>query len=135
MLLAGSAYDSFTSPTILKEVEEVLEELRFSAPRTQVQTWFDVFVRYSRQVFPEAIPGDDAGAVRGDAADLPVLKTAYAVAVADQEFADVIADARARGGWFVVSENTRHFTPGWNVYGWQFTTAYAFLRYLIAHQR
>jgi predicted nucleic acid-binding protein len=129
MLLAGAAYDSFTSPAILGEVEEVLGRPRFGAAPAQVRLWLDVFLRASRQVFPELIPGDGAGAVRGDVEDLPVLKTAYAAA-AGEEFGDILVTARTDGGWFLVSENTRHFTPGWNVHGWQFIPAHEFLQLL-----
>lgn len=115
MRLAGQAYDSFTSPAILDEVEKVLVRPRFDAARGQVRLWLDAFLRMGRQVFPEVIPGGDAGAGRGDVADLPVLHTAYAAAAAGEELGDILAAARADGGWFIVSENTRHFTPGWNV--------------------
>jgi hypothetical protein len=132
MLLAGVAYDSFTSPAILDEVEDVLARPRFGAAG-QVRHWLDAFLRASRQVFPALIPGDDARALRGDVEDLPVLKTGYAVAAAGEEFGDILAAARAGGGWFIVSEDTHHFTPGWNVYGWQFITAHEFLQLL--HRR
>ncbi len=59
-----------------------------------------------------------------------MLKTAYAVVASGEELRDVLAAARAGSGWFLVSENTRHFTPGWNVYGWQFVTARSFLSLL-----
>ncbi len=130
MLLAGVAYNSFTSPAILDEVEEVLVRPRFGAAAGQVRLWLDAFLRASRQVFPELIPGDDAKAVRGDREDLPVLKTGYAIAATGKEFGDLLAAARSDGGWFLVSENTRDFTPGWNVPGWQFITAHTFLRLL-----
>lgn len=130
MRLAGLAYDSFTSPAILDEVEEVLVRPRFGAARGQVRLWLDAYQRMSRQVFPELIPGDDAAAVRGDVEDLPVLKTAFAIAAAGDELGNILADARADGGWFLVSENTRHFTPGWTVHGWRFITAHEFLRLL-----
>jgi hypothetical protein len=59
--------------------------------------------------------------------DLPILNTAYAVAAGDAEAREVLAAARLSGGWFIVSENTRHFPPGRNLHGWQFITAHAFL--------
>lgn len=111
MRLAGQAYDSFTSPAILEEVEDVLVRPRFGASRGQVRLWLDAFLRVSRQVFPEIIPGGDPAVVGGDPDDLPVLNTAYAA---------------AGGG----AENTRDFSPGRNVYGWRFVTAYTFLRVL-----
>ncbi|MBA2451219.1 MAG: hypothetical protein H0V51_24665 [Chloroflexi bacterium] len=43
--LAGVAYDSFTSPAILDEVEEVLAQPRFGAAPTLVRLWLDVFLR------------------------------------------------------------------------------------------
>lgn len=133
MLLAGVTYDSFASPAILSEVEEVLARPHFGATPGQVRLWFDAFVRASRQVFPELIPGEDAGDVRADVDDLPVLKTAYGVAAAGEEFGDILAAARSDGGWFNVSEDTRHFILGWNVHGWQFISAHAFLRLLKGH--
>jgi predicted nucleic acid-binding protein len=130
MLKAAQAYDSFTSPTILDEVEDVLLRPRIAASRASARRWLDAFLRSSRQVFPEAIPGGDPRAVGGDLEDLPVLHTAYAATVAGPDVAEVLATARADGGWFLVSENTRHFPPGQNVYGWQFTTASRFLQTL-----
>lgn len=132
MLLAGVVYDSFTSPAILDEVENVLARPRFGAPTGDVRIWIDSYLRASRQVFPEAIPGEDTGAVRGDVDDLPVLKTVYAVAAAGEELGEVLVTARLDGGWFLVSENTRHFTPGWNVHGCQFITSHAFLGLLLS---
>jgi hypothetical protein len=52
------------------------------------------------------------------------------VTAAGQELHDTLQAARADGGWFLVSENTRHFTPGWNVHGWRFITAHVFLKRL-----
>lgn len=48
MLLAGVEYDSFISPPILDEVEEVLARPRFGADPAQVRLWLDVFMRASR---------------------------------------------------------------------------------------
>ena len=130
---AGRRYDSFTSPAILAEVEEVLERPRFGASRAAVRLWLDRFVRLSRQVFPESFPDVDAGPVHADLSDLPVLRTALAVP-ATQEFAPIAAAARADGGWFLVSENTRDFMPGRNVWGWRFTTAHGFWQVLRARE-
>jgi predicted nucleic acid-binding protein len=127
MMLVGAAYDSFTSPAILDEVEDVLIRPRFGASVRQIRLWLDVFVRASRQVFPELIPGDDARAVRGDIEDLPILETAYAVPAAGEELGDLLVAAQTAGGWSIVSEDTHHFTPGRNVYGWRFITAHTFL--------
>lgn len=77
--LAGAAYDSFTSPAIFLELEEVLTQPRFGARSDQVRIWLDPIIRASRQVFPETVPGGGAGAVGGDVGDVPILKTAYAV--------------------------------------------------------
>jgi predicted nucleic acid-binding protein len=134
MLLAGVAYDSYTSPVILDEVQEVLARPRFGADPTQVRRWLDTFVRASRQVFPEVIANAGkgaAGVVRGDEADLPILHTAYAATAVGHEVGDALEAARTGGGWCLVPENTRHFTPGWNVHGWQFITASAFLQHLL----
>lgn len=57
MLLAGVAYDSFTSPAILEEVEEVLEKLRFGAARARVRAWLDAYLRSGRQAFPQPFSG------------------------------------------------------------------------------
>lgn len=135
MLLAGSAYDSFTRPAILEEVEAVLTRPHFGATSQQVRLLMDIFLPASRQVFPEALPPAEAAAVGGDLGDVPVLTTAYAVAAAGQEVVEVLATARTDGGWFLGWENTRHFTPGRNVYGWQFTTAHLFLRHLDQRSR
>lgn len=72
--------------------------------------------------------------VRGDVDDLPILHTAYAAAAVGGEVGDVLEAARASGGWFLVSQDTRHFTPGWNVHGWQFITAHAFVQRLLARR-
>jgi predicted nucleic acid-binding protein len=134
MLLAGQAYDAFISPAILEELEEVLSELRFNVPGGTVRAWYDVFLRSSRQVFPEIMPAGDAAAVGGDLEDLPVINTAYAAA-GDPELAGILSAARGDGGWFLVSENTRDFPPGRNVHGWQFITAHEFLRLLLRRDR
>lgn len=131
MRLAGQGYDAFISPAILDELEEVLQELRFNVPVARVRTWYDDFLRSCRQVFPETIPGGDPRAVGGDLRDVPVLHTAYAATVAGSAAVDALEAARADGGWFIVSENTRHFPPGHNVYGWEFTTASSFLQLLL----
>ena len=96
---------------------------RFRATSGQVRLWLDAFARASRQVFPDLIPGEDAGAVRGDVEGLPVLKTAYAVAAVGEDFGAILAAARFDRGWLIVSEDIRHFTPGWSVHGGQFSTA------------
>jgi hypothetical protein len=130
MRLAGVAYDSFTSPPILDEVEAVLLRPRFGIDRGHVRLWLDAFLRLSRQVFPQIIPGGDPAAVGGDVADLPVLHTAYAIAASGEQAEEVLAVARLHSGWYLVSENTRHFPPGRIVHGWQFATAQAFLHLL-----
>jgi predicted nucleic acid-binding protein len=130
MRLAGQVYDSFTSPAILDEAEEVLVRPRFGVSRGHVRLWLDAFLRMSHQVFPEVIPGGDPAAVGGDVEDLPVLNTAYAAAASGEEMSEILAAARLSDGWFIVSENTRHFPPGRNVHGWQFITAHLFLRLL-----
>ena len=58
---------------------------RFGATRAHVRLWLDAFLRVSRQVFPEVIPGGEPAAVGGDLGDLPVLNTAYAAAAGDVE--------------------------------------------------
>lgn len=135
MLLAGIVFDSFTSPAILEEVEDVLIRPRFGASRPRVQQWLDAFVRASRQVFPQLVPGANARAVRGDLDDLPILQTAYAVLVASADYADVVERAKTDGGCYLVSENTTDFTPGWNVHGFRFVRAEEFLRILLRRGR
>lgn len=132
VLLAGVAYDSFTSPAILEETERVLEELRFGVTPVRVRAWVDAYVRSGRQAFPQLVPLNDARVVGGDVADLPVIKTAYAVAANAEEFGDVLGAARSDRGWFLVSENTRHFPPGRNVYGWELIRAHRFIQILLA---
>lgn len=131
MLLAGGIYDSVTSAQILDEVRDVLVRPRFAVPPIRVSKWMDIFLRASRQVFPQLIPSGEAGAVGGDIGDLAVLHTAYAVNASGEELEPVLAAARGDGGWFLVSENTRDFVPGHNVYGWQFVTAHEFHRILV----
>lgn len=130
VLLAGVAYNGFTSPAILEELEEVLTRPRFGATQDAVRLWLDEFVRVSRQVFPESIPAADARVVHGDVDDLPILGTAYAVDAAATEYAEVLA--AAQGQRYLVSQNTRHFTPGWNVFGWNFLEVETFQRLLLA---
>lgn len=130
LLLAGVVYDSFTSPAILEEVEEVLVRPRFGADPARVRKWLDAFVRASRQVFPQTIPTVSAGVVRGDVDDLPVLHTAYAATATGDDAPGVLQAAGEDGGWFLVSANTRHFTPGWNVHGWRFIATTDFMQRL-----
>jgi hypothetical protein len=135
MRVAGQAYDSFTSPAILGEVEQVLVRPRIGAAPADVRAWLDEFLRVNRQVFPETIPGGDPRAVGGDLADLPVLNTAFATAIAGPDAAEALAAARTNGGWFLVSENTRHFPPGQNIHGWEFITSFNFLQLLRRESR
>jgi hypothetical protein len=95
--LAGVAYDSFTSRDILDEAAEVLARPRFALPAHVLRHRIDAFVRASRQVFAELVPGGDARAVGGDADDLPVLKTALAVFASASAYPDVVARSREPG--------------------------------------
>jgi hypothetical protein len=52
-----------------------------------------------------------------------MLNTAYAAAAGGGDADEILRAARADGGGFLVSENTRDFNPGRNVYGWRFVTA------------
>jgi hypothetical protein len=52
--LAGQAYDSFTSPSILIEVEEVLIRPRFGAPPAHVRLLLNTFVPCAARTFAEA---------------------------------------------------------------------------------
>lgn len=135
MLLAGELYDSFTSPSILEEFEEVAARPRIAGDVTLVRTWLDVHLRASRQVFPEFIPGGGAAAVGGDIGDLPILKTAFAASVGGEDMTRILELASHDGGCYIVSENTSDFVPGHNVYGWEFTTATMFLRLLRRRRR
>ena len=119
-----------SSPSLLDEVEAVLLRHRFSATRESVRLWTDAFVRASHQVFPEAVPSEDARAVGGDAGDLPILRTAFA-ALADGSLADALGLARDGDGLFIVSEDVHDFVPGHNVYGWEFITSVTFVRKLL----
>ena len=126
--LAGALYDSFTSPAILDEVETVLERPRFGISREETRVWIDVFVRHSRQVDPAIIPGDLAKVLGDDQKDNPILKTAFAVHL-HEEGQPAVTVARHAGGWFVVSLDS-DFTPGWNVFGWEFIRPREFLNRL-----
>src|SRR5579884_1252433 len=134
MRLAGHLYDSFTSPAIIEEVQEVLARPEFGGYRSSINSWLDDFVRASRQMFPEDITQGGARIVHGDTTDLPILHTAFAVNAAGAEFAAILEAAQDDGGWFLVSENTRDLSPGWNVYGWQFTTAAGLLARLLRRE-
>jgi predicted nucleic acid-binding protein len=128
---AGLAYDSFTSHDILDEAVGVLARPQFGLPADLVRRRMDTFVRASRQVFAELIPGGDPAAVGGDADDLPVLKTALAVYAAASEYPEVVARAREPGGgFFLVSENTSDFPPGRTSHGFTFVRAHDFLEML-----
>ncbi|MBI3977123.1 MAG: hypothetical protein HY331_02950 [Chloroflexi bacterium] len=75
-------------------------------------------MRASRQVNPDAIPGDYAAVLNDDEKDTPVLKTALAVSV-HEDGQRAIAGAHMGWGCFIVSSD-RDFTPGRNVWGWTF---------------
>ena len=135
VLLAGLAYDSFTSPAILDEVREVLARPRFGADAAAVARWLDAFVRASRQVFPQVVPGGNPGAVRGDKDDLPILETAYAVYATAQEHHPVVETAQATGDLYLVSENSTDFVPGRNVHGFHFIRVEPFRRMLLTGGR
>ena len=131
ILLAGVVYDSFTSPAILDEVKDVLARPRFGADPSAVDRWLDVFVRASRQVFPQVASGGQPGTVRGDIDDLPILETAYAVYATGGEHDPVVARARLAGDLYLVSENSTDFVPGRNVHGFRFIRAADFHRFLV----
>ncbi|MDQ3701846.1 MAG: hypothetical protein M3442_13130 [Chloroflexota bacterium] len=133
MSAPGASWFSHPKGIVAILETSVLVRPHFGAAPTRVRQWLDAFVRASRQVIPEVIPSAGAEVVGGDVDDIPVLHTAYATAAAGEELFDVLQASRIDGGCFLVSENTRHFTPGWNVYGWQFITAHAFLERL--HKR
>ena len=90
MAVAGDLYDSFISPAILDEAEGVLARPRMARGPGPVGKWLDAYIRASRQVFPEFVPGGEVGAVGGDVGDLPVLKTAYAANVEGGEVAGIL---------------------------------------------
>lgn len=127
-LLAGLAYDSFTSPPILTEVETVLARPRFGIPAARTRIWLDNFVRMSRQVNPSAIPGDYAAALGHDEKDNPILKTALAVNL-HEDGQRAIGSAVIDLGCFIVSTDD-DFAPGRNVWGWAFIRPHAFLALL-----
>lgn len=123
--LAGILYDSFTSPAILEEVEEVLARPRFGVPVDETRRWLDVFVRQSRQVDPGLVPGSYASAVHSDEKDSPVLRTALAVNL-HEGGQRAIATAKTGRGCFIVSWD-RDFAPGRSFWGWTFIRPDAFL--------
>lgn len=130
MLLAGIAYDSFTSPAIIDETAAVLTRPRFGANRGTIYRWLDMFVRASRQVFPDLLPSGNVDVVSGDEGDLPVLNTAYAVFAFASEYPSLVEQATQNGGFFLVSENTTHFRLHINSQGFQFIRVHSFLEIL-----
>ena len=126
--LAGTVFDSFTSPAIVEEVEIVLARPKFGFTIVETRRWLDVFVRHSRQVDPGVVPGEYTAALHGDVRDNPVLKTALAVNL-HEEGQGAIAEAGTRYGCFIVSWD-KHFEPGWNLWGWQCIRPDAFLALL-----
>jgi predicted nucleic acid-binding protein len=126
--LAGVLYDSFTSPAILMEVEQVLARPRFEVPVAETRRWIDVFVRGSRQVDPNRMPGNYAAVLGGDRKDNPILKTALAVNV-DEDGQIAIAAARVAAGCYIVSLDT-DFAANRNVWGWEFMRPDGFFRLL-----
>lgn len=128
MLLAGHAYDSFTSPAILGEVEQVLSRPRFGIPESETRIWLDHFVRMSRQLDATVIPGDYAAALGDDEKDNPILKTALAVNLHD-EGQEAIAFAAAKLGCFIVSTD-QDFAEGRTSWGWKFVRPHTFLALL-----
>lgn len=117
-------YDSFTSPTIIEETERVLAEARFGTSAQEVSVWLDAFVRRTRQVNSEAVPGDYSAALRGDEKDNPILLIALAVNLHD-EGQKALAVAGSHRGCFIVSRD-KHFEAGRNQWGWQFIRPDAF---------
>lgn len=128
--LAGRLYDSFTSEAILRETLDTLTGRRFNVASEQVTRWLAPFVRVSRQVDPEQVPGDFAAALHGDEADNPILKTALALYV-DPDGQAAIQAAMADLGCYVVSVDN-DFSPGRNVWGWTFIRPHVFLGLLRA---
>lgn len=126
--LAGVLYDSFTSPAIFAEVEQVLARRRFGIQLAETRRWIDVFVRGSRQVDPDRVPGDYAEAVGGDFKDNPILKTALAVNL-DPDGQMIIAAAREAAGSYIVSLDS-HFAANRNIWGWKVIRPDDFFRLL-----
>jgi predicted nucleic acid-binding protein len=130
VLLAGTAYNSFTSPAILDETERVLARPHLGYPVADTRRWIDTYVRHSRQVHPGIIPGDYAVALGNDPKDEPVLKTALAVSL-DEDGRVAVAAAHEGAGCYIVSLD-RDFAPGRNVWGWAFIRPEAFIALLRA---
>ena len=127
---AGMLYDSFTSPSILQEVEGVLVRPRFGYSVSETRRWLDVFLRHSRQVDHESIPGEYSAALGDDEKDNPVFKTALAVSL-NEEGQVAIEAAKLRYGCFLVSLD-RHFEEGRNAWGWEFIRPGSFWRMLLS---
>jgi predicted nucleic acid-binding protein len=127
---AAVLYDSFTSPEILEEVEGVLARPRFGYPVAETRKWLDVFLRHSRQVDPESVPGDYSAALGDDEKDNPVFKTALAVNL-HEEGQVAVENAKSRYGCFLVSMD-RDFEEGRTVWGWKFIRPASFWRLLLA---
>lgn len=127
---AGLVYDSFTSPGILQEVEDVLARPRFGYPVAETRRWLEVFLRHSRQVDPAFVPGDYSAALHADEKDNPIFKTALAVNL-HEEGQVALADAKCRYGCFLVSKD-RDFEEGRNVWGWEFIRPETFWQLLLS---
>ena len=126
--LAGLAYDSFTSPAILEEVELVLARPRFGIPKEETRIWLDVFLRHSRQVDPGQIPGEYAETLGNDSKDNHVLKTALAVNL-HEEGRIAVEESIRRDGCYIVSADS-DFEEGRVVWGWKFIRPEDFFRLL-----
>lgn len=129
---AGYAYDSFTSPDILAETEQLLV-CDFEARSSAIRRWLDQFARQSRQVDPGRIPGDFAAQLRGDDQDNPILKTTLAVYAHEPEDQAAVQAALAGAGLYIVSTDTKHFPPGRNLHGWAYIRPHVFLRLVEEH--
>ena len=127
---AGYGYDSFTSPDILNEVEEVLRRLGF---RKNIRRWIDQFGRMSRQVNPRQLVGDYSALVGHDVEDDPIIKTALSVLYHDPEGQEAVEMARHKSGCYIVTTNTRDFPEGRYLYGWTCIRPHRFVAVIDDH--
>jgi len=116
-------YECVLSQYIQDETPEVLQLPEFGLTIGEIEAKCGPLWAQARFLTP--VPYDDPQllrVVKGDDDDLPVLATGLA-AQADELLGPLPTK-------FVVSNNKKHFTPGWKPFGLRFVTAQMFWRLL-----
>lgn len=111
-------YECVLSDHIQEELREHLQA-DLGLGIAEIEATFAPLWAKARFVTP--VPHDDPELVRvvkGDRDDVPVLASALAV-LADESLGPLPTK-------FIVSNNTKHFTPGWKPFGIEFITAQEF---------